>query len=251
MNENEEYVNIMEAARRCKISDKTVRRAIAAQKLKVHRPKANVALIAVADLEAWHDLKTDPTDRRIAEVETRIAECHRDYLELMKRTIGFHDNLTIIIETEKYNTIQQLHKMMEVIKTQDEHIEALERQVRTLTEQLGQLTGQEIPQPDMPGQPLEPLADVMPLNQFADLHGMAHNESEQLWKRGFIKGQRESKQGRKRGSILIDSEGMHDFWVQFHDRPDFRACDHCPHNQDNSLDKSRLKRIVLVKHNEE
>lgn len=194
MQQTQEYINIMEAARRCKISDKTVRRAIAAQKLPAQRPKPNVVLISVADLEAWHDLKTDTTDRRIATLEQQV--------------------------------------------------QALETQVQQLTKLVGQLSRQEIFQPDMPGQPLKPLADVMHLNQFADLHGMSHNESEQLWKRGFIKGQREPKQGRKRGLIVIDSEGMRDFWVQFHDRPDFTACDHCPH-QDNSLDKSKLRRVTL------
>lgn len=248
MNDTGEYVNIMEAARRCGLSDKTIRRAVAAHKLPVQRPKPNVVLIAVTDLEAWHNLKADATEQRLADLEQRIAECQKDYLALMERTIAFQDNLTIAQETEKYNTVQQLHQMMEVIKIQDEHIAALERQVQALTEQLGQVTGHE--QPDLPGQPLKPLAEVMHLNQFADLHGMGHNESEQLWKRGFIKGQREPKQGRKRGLILIDSEGMRDFWVQFHDRLDFRACDHCPH-QDNSLDKGKLRRVTLVKHNEE
>lgn len=198
MNENEEYVNIMEAARRCKTSDKTVRRAIAAHKLPAQRPKPNVVLIAVSDLEVWHDLKTDTTDRRIATLEQQV--------------------------------------------------QTLERQVQQLAKLVGQLSRQDTNKPDKPGQPLEPLAEVMHLNRFADLHGVSRNEAEGLWKTGFIKGQREP--GKRRGSILIHSEGMCDFWVQFHDRPDFRACDHCPHNQDSSLDRGKLKRIVLVKHDE-
>ena len=46
-----EYVNIMEAARRCGVSDKTIRRAIHKGTLPARFPKPNRCEIAVSDLE--------------------------------------------------------------------------------------------------------------------------------------------------------------------------------------------------------
>src|SRR6266700_657128 len=48
-----EYVNIMEAARRCQVSDKTIRRWIHAQKLRARFPQPNRCEIAVCDLEPF------------------------------------------------------------------------------------------------------------------------------------------------------------------------------------------------------
>jgi DNA-binding transcriptional MerR regulator len=48
-----EYVNIMQAARRCGVSDKTIRRWIHAQKLPACFPQPNRCEIAVCDLEPF------------------------------------------------------------------------------------------------------------------------------------------------------------------------------------------------------
>lgn len=48
-----EYVNIMEAARRCQVSDKTVRRWIHAHKLPARFPHPNHCEIAMGDLEPF------------------------------------------------------------------------------------------------------------------------------------------------------------------------------------------------------
>src|SRR5450631_4303090 len=48
-----EYVNIMEAARRCQVSDKTIRRWIHAGKLRARSPQPNRCEIAVLDLEPF------------------------------------------------------------------------------------------------------------------------------------------------------------------------------------------------------
>jgi excisionase family DNA binding protein len=48
-----EYVNIMEAARRCQVSDKTVRRWIHAHKLPARFPHPNHCEIALGDLEPF------------------------------------------------------------------------------------------------------------------------------------------------------------------------------------------------------
>ena len=200
MDKQAEYINIMEAARRCGLSDKTIRRAIASHKLPAERLKSNVVRIAVSDLQAWRELSTDARDRRIADLETRM--------------------------------------------------QSLEQQVQQLTELVGQLSRQEIFQPDMPGQPLKPLAEVMHLNQFADMHGMSRNEAERQWSMGLIAGQREPGKGRRKGQIIIEAAGMREFWGQFHNHPGFIKCDYCPHNQDISLDRSKLRRVTLVKHEE-
>jgi excisionase family DNA binding protein len=48
-----DYVNIMEAAQRCGVSDKTIRRWIHANKLRAHFPLPNRCEIAVSDLEPF------------------------------------------------------------------------------------------------------------------------------------------------------------------------------------------------------
>jgi excisionase family DNA binding protein len=50
----EEYVTIVEAARRVGMSDKTVRRAIHDGKLAARYPQLNKAEVSITDLEAWH-----------------------------------------------------------------------------------------------------------------------------------------------------------------------------------------------------
>jgi excisionase family DNA binding protein len=51
--DNVEYVNIMEAAQRCGISDKTIRRWIHAGKLPARFPHSNRCEIAISDLEPF------------------------------------------------------------------------------------------------------------------------------------------------------------------------------------------------------
>src|SRR5947209_4581176 len=66
-----EYVNIMEAARRCAVSDKTIRRAIRKGTLPARFPKANRCEIAVSDLEHFLPGQVQ------AAVESRIAALER------------------------------------------------------------------------------------------------------------------------------------------------------------------------------
>lgn len=73
-----EYVSIAEAARRLgTISDKTIRRAIAAGKLKARYPHPNRAEISTQDLEMWHyslTVRPRETQNKITELEARITE---------------------------------------------------------------------------------------------------------------------------------------------------------------------------------
>jgi hypothetical protein len=50
----EEYVTIIEAARRVGMSDKTVRWAIHDSKLAAHYPRPNKAEVSMTDLLSWH-----------------------------------------------------------------------------------------------------------------------------------------------------------------------------------------------------
>ena len=70
-----EYVNIMEAARRCAVSDKTIRRAIRKGTLPARFPKPNRCEIAVCDLERFTPRQASGQVQ--AEVESRIAALER------------------------------------------------------------------------------------------------------------------------------------------------------------------------------
>lgn len=73
-----EYITIAEAARRLgTISDKTIRRAIAAGKLKARYPHPNRAEVSTEDLQAWHHsltIRPGETQNRIEELEARVAQ---------------------------------------------------------------------------------------------------------------------------------------------------------------------------------
>lgn len=66
-----DYVNIMEAARRCQVSDKTIRRWIHAQKLPAQFPQPNRCEIAISDLEPF--LPGQMPRQSEQELESRVA----------------------------------------------------------------------------------------------------------------------------------------------------------------------------------
>jgi excisionase family DNA binding protein len=73
----EEYVTIIEAARRIGMSDKTVRRAIHDGKLAARYPQPNKAEVSITDLEAWHatlHIRPGETQDRLKALETEVAE---------------------------------------------------------------------------------------------------------------------------------------------------------------------------------
>jgi hypothetical protein len=75
----------------------------------------------------------------------------------------------------------------------------------------------------------EPSGNLVSLQAFADLHAVSRNETERLWKTGFIAGQRQGTGSR--ASVMINTKGQRDFWAQLHETPGFRACDLCPHSK--------------------
>ena len=85
-----EYVNIMEAARRCGVSDKTIRRALHKGLLPARSPKPNRCEIAVADLEHFlpghvsGQVQVSTLDR-ITTLERRVQTLEQQISELLDR----------------------------------------------------------------------------------------------------------------------------------------------------------------------
>lgn len=86
-----EYVNIMEAARRCGVSDKTIRRWIHAQKLRAHFPQPNRCEIAISDLEPFlpghlPGQGEEPLENRVAALERQVQALERQVQQLLTRS---------------------------------------------------------------------------------------------------------------------------------------------------------------------
>jgi HAMP domain-containing protein len=64
------------------------------------------------------------------------------------------------------------------------------------------------------------------LSDFCAQHYVPYQAAADLFPH-MIRGQYITVQRRKQPVIGV--KGRHDFWVQLHNRPDFRACDDCPH----------------------
>jgi excisionase family DNA binding protein len=85
-----EYVNIMEAARRCGVSDKTIRRWIHARKLRAQFPQPNRCEIAISDLEPFlpghlPGQGEEPLESRVATLERQVQALERQVQQLLSR----------------------------------------------------------------------------------------------------------------------------------------------------------------------
>ena len=81
-----EYINIMEAARRCGVSDKTIRRWIHAQKLRAQFPQPNLCKIAISDLEPFLPGQgEEPLEKRVAALERQVQALERQVQQLLSR----------------------------------------------------------------------------------------------------------------------------------------------------------------------
>jgi len=86
-----EYVNIMEAARRCGVSDKTIRRAIHKGTLSARFPKPNRCEIAVSDLEHFTPGQAPgqvqvAVESDIAVLERRVQTLEQQVQRLLSRS---------------------------------------------------------------------------------------------------------------------------------------------------------------------
>jgi excisionase family DNA binding protein len=87
-----EHVNIMEAARRCQVSDKTIRRWIHSKKLPARFPQSNRSEIAVSDLEPF--LPRQPPghvqeafiESRVVVLEHRVQVLEQQVQQLLRRS---------------------------------------------------------------------------------------------------------------------------------------------------------------------
>ena len=85
-----DYLTIAEAAKRCSVSDKTIQRAIRAEKLPAHYPKPNRCEIAVSDLEQFLQGQvsghmTEPMEQRLIELEYRVKQLESLVAELLSK----------------------------------------------------------------------------------------------------------------------------------------------------------------------
>ena len=85
-----EYVNIMEAARRCGVSDKTIRRWIRAQKLRARFPHPNRCEIAISDLEPFLPGQVpghgkEPLESRVAALERQVQALEQQMQQQLSR----------------------------------------------------------------------------------------------------------------------------------------------------------------------
>ena len=86
-----EYVNIMDAARRCGVSDKTIRRWIHAEKLPARFPQPNRCEIAVGDLEPFlpghvPGHREESLEDRVAALERQVQALERQVQQLLTRS---------------------------------------------------------------------------------------------------------------------------------------------------------------------
>lgn len=100
-------------------------------------------------------------------------------------------------------------------------VEALESEVQALRRQL------ETSAKKAPPKPATTAPDGFTyLSDFCTQHYVPYQSAEELFPHA-IRGQYITVQRRKQA--VIGPKGRRDFWVQLHNRPDFRACDGCPH----------------------
>lgn len=202
--EDTTQVNIMKAARLSGVSDKTIRRAIQSGKLPVFRPKANVALINLSDLEHWRKRSADDTEQRLAMMGQRI---------------------------------QTLEDQLAAQATESERrIQSLEQYVERLTAQIALLQARK-----KPGLTELP-AHLESLYGFIRKHYINSNEVRALIKMGAIhpvEGKWSTPTGRVEEAL--DEVGRREFWVQLHDHPEFLSCDDCPHMTQTDVQASKKR----------
>ena len=86
-----EYVNIMEAARRCQVSDKTIRRWIRAEKLQAHFPQPNRSEIAISDLEPFlpghlSGYGQETLEAQVVALEQRVQKLEQQVQQMLTKS---------------------------------------------------------------------------------------------------------------------------------------------------------------------
>jgi hypothetical protein len=142
--------------------------------------------------------------------------------DLWQKTNAAMDTIGVLQESLRFEVVSQLGKLATIIKEQDEQISKLRARVEQLESKKQVL---------QPPSELRLPEDHVWLSDFADQHYVPRNEAQRLYDIHMIHGQPISKSAKGRKYIAIGTKGKRDFWVQLHARPDFRACDDCPHEE--------------------
>lgn len=113
-------------------------------------------------------------------------------------------------------------------ETQD-RLTALEARVAELEAEVQSLRKQLEATKKVPPKPVATAPDGFAyLSDFCTQHYVPYQAAADLFPRA-IRGQYITVQRRKQA--VIGPKGRRDFWVQLRTRPDFRACDDCPHEE--------------------
>lgn len=91
----DEYVTIMEAARRCGVSDKTIQRAIRRGILPARYPQPNRSEIAVSDLEQFRSPSGQVSGQSVAELLSRVAALEQRVQDLEEQAQRLPDSKLI------------------------------------------------------------------------------------------------------------------------------------------------------------
>jgi hypothetical protein len=191
------YVSILEAARRCGVSDKTIQRAIRRGVLPARYPQPNRCEIAVADLDAFI-----PGHVQIA-TKQLIAE----------RASGH-------VQTEIEQRLAALEERIQLLELLAE--EALSRQ--------------EIPKPPCRAKARERTTGPLPRNlvsllAFARLHNVAEAKVQTHVDMSLLPAKRGewTDYGGMVVTLTLDAKGRAAFHQLYHGIPPFIECKQCPH----------------------
>jgi hypothetical protein len=108
----------------------------------------------------------------------------------------------------------------------EQRVATLETEIQKLRHQLETLPVVKKKAPPCPTE--ETPTNLTHLSDFCVQHFIPYQAAADLFPH-MIRGQYITIQRRKQA--VIGPKGRHDFWVQMHIRPDFRACDDCPHEE--------------------
>lgn len=211
----DEYISIAEAARRIGLSDKTIRRAIHAGKLEARYPHKNRAEVSLQALHAWYStlyVRPGETEDRLAALESQATILINQW----QKTREAIDILEVLQETLKFEVVTQLGKFATILKEQGERLEQIEKQLTDLQSKKKTPPKLDTALPD----------GFVWLSDFCIQHYVPYPVTLKLFPHA-IHGQKIGSY--RRNYPALGPRGRRDFWIQLHDRPDFRACDDCPH----------------------
>jgi DNA-binding transcriptional MerR regulator len=194
------YYNGQAAAKRIGISYKTLLRWIEKGKIRPEEGKTPTGQLVISG----------------DQVEAARKEV------LKERSLFIEDEIAIDTSGQPQTEVDMPEDLVVKVKDLEDEVAELKARVEQLESK------RQAPQP--PAE-LKLPEDHVWLSGFADQHYVPRNEAQRLYDIHMIHGQPISRSAKSRKYIAIGEKGKRDFWVQMHTRPDFRACDDCPHEE--------------------